>query len=445
MLAFRLEGWTNGSGFHGLTVNVSGMRPNISGLMYIGLLAAVSGISMLRILVAAEGLPKADFAEYAAVVALGSFLGGILSFGKVEATIKSFPKLAAVGQIAMIRDDARTLMLLLAKRSLAISLPLIAFGHVFSTKPALTLGAGFFYAFGVGCFAILASVQRALSQPRLLLAGTAFRALCAFSITSVMVNFTDVSLWVLLAAECLVMIAASLISEVVIFTRSVISSAADSTSDRLPAMVSISSDSGLIIFFAFTLIAAPVYLDRFIVNMIFNTDDAARYAIFGVFLLVPSLLVNTICQRVGPDIVKMVSSSTNRGPVIRYMATWSLVPILIWGIFLFIVYLSFNYSIVPDGLLKYKISSNDLIPIFLLGIGAVSSILEFYMMALDRERDWLALVITYIFTVFLIVLIVDSCFLKLNTFIWLMASARIFYLLLMFKSSILSKGTPPMA
>ena len=57
------------------------MRPNLAGFVYIGALAAVSSLSMLRILVVAGGMSKLDFAEYAAVVALGSYLGGILSFG----------------------------------------------------------------------------------------------------------------------------------------------------------------------------------------------------------------------------------------------------------------------------------------------------------------------------------------------------------------------------
>ena len=409
-----------------------GMRPNLAGFVYIGALAAVSSVSMLRILVVAGGMSKPDFAEYAAIVALGSYLGGILSFGKVEATIKSFPRFAASGQIKKIRHETRALMLILARRALIISVPLIGLGYLFSARPILTLGAGVLYAFGVGCFAILASAQRALSQPKLLLAGTAFRTFCAFAVVTFMVVFTHVPLWILLGVECLTMVVSSLISEAVIFKNIGLLTAKEQPIDHEPGTAMRAADSGLTIFFAFSLIAAPSYLDRFFANLIFDTNDAARYAVFGIFLLMISLLVNTICQRVGPDIIKMVSNLTTRYQILRYMCVWSAISIVIWGIFLLTIILAFKFEIIPEDLLKFNIALQDLLPIFFLGAASVSSIFEFYMMAVDKERQWLQVILLYVSAVFLVFLAADVYSLPLNSFMWLLAGSRFLYLAMLF-------------
>lgn len=415
------------------------MRPNLAGFVYIGALAAVSSLSMLRILVVAGGMSKLDFAEYAAVVALGSYLGGILSFGKVEATIKSFPRFAAAGQIALIRRETRALMLILARRSLIISLPLIGLGYLFSARPIITLGVGVLYAFGVGCFAILASAQRAFSQPTLLLVGTAFRTVCAFAVVTILVVFTDIPLWVLLGVECLTMVASSLISESVIFKKAGLLTAAEQPIDQKSVTATGFADSGLTIFFAFTLIAAPSYLDRFFVNLIFDTNDAARYAIIAVFLLAISLLVNTICQRVGPDIIKMVSNMTIRRVIINYVCIWSIISIFIWGIFIVTVSLAYKFGIIPYALLKYDITSSDLLAIFFLGATSVSSIFEFYIMAVDKERQWLQMIFLYVSTVFLVFLVANFYSLPLISFMWLLAGSRFLYLVMLLYLAIFQK------
>lgn len=413
------------------------IRPNFAGLLYLVALAAVSALSMLRILAAAGGLSQAAFAEYAAIVALGSFLGGMLSFGKIEGTIKSFPRLATEGQVYQIRREVRSVLYVLALRSILLSLPLLASGYFFALPSLLTLGAGFGYGFGVGCFAILASVQRAFAQPMLLLAGTAFRTLSAFVVVVAMVFFTDATLWQLVAAECLTMVFVSILSEALIFRFTPTDA---KTVEERSGDTQSSGNSGLLIFLAFSLIAVPVYLDRFFVNQLFTTTDAAQYAVLAVFLLASSLLVNTLCQRIGPDIVKMAMHSDSHSAIMKYMLSWSGVAILIWGLFLTLVGVLFHFEFLPNGLKRYDISPAHLAPIFLLGAASISSIFEFYMMALDREKNWLSIVMLYLGSIVIVMAMTIIYSPTLTIFMWLLAASRLLYLILLLRATLSPKS-----
>jgi O-antigen/teichoic acid export membrane protein len=404
------------------------MRVNFASLMFVAALAAVSGLSLLRVVIAAIGLPKSDFAEYATVVALGSFLSSVISFGSVEVTIKTFPRLAENGKIGQMRRESRRLMRVIALRSILFAAPFLTAGLLLSFQPLLWLGMGMLYASGVGCFGILASVQRALGQPLILLAGTAFRALIAFGTVALLVMCARVELWVLIGLECTAMILASIVSEAFIF-RTVTAYEPDvPTKSELDKAATV---DGLRIFAAFTLTSAPFYLDRFYVSSVFGPDEAAQYAVLAVFLMAASLIVNTICQRVGPDVVKMALNDGGERESMNHLLMWSGTAVAIWSLFLGCTALLFQFELVPSGLLKYQITPSYLIPIFFLGAVSIASLFEFLMMALDREEIWLRFVFFYFFLILAVAAAAAFWTMSLISFIWLLAGARAVYALLL--------------
>lgn len=399
------------------------MRFEPKNFLFLAVMLGAAALSLLRVLLVANSLPTGDFAGYAAVTATGAFLGGIISFGAVEGTIKRFPRLVALGHFNAMLSNAHKLLKTLLLRAGILGLPIYLLGWSLDSSTIKIAGVAFLFALAAGYSSVVASMQRAVGNPTRLAAGTVFRA--GLSFVTVVGTAQFAGMVPVLAVEALAGLAGCVISERLFLRREVSTetpaplAARDGGSGR--------GGDGVWVFLAFTVISIPFYLDRLYVTAVLGTEDAARYAVLALFLMGASLLVNTIAQRVGPHAIKLAMSRSHIDTAYRYVLKWCAVTAAIWFFTIGGSALAFSLGLVPAGLAKYQIEFRMFLPLSVLGALFSTALLEFLMIGLDQERPMLLSAIAYFAAVAAVALIIFAVPGDLYMLIWLLAGARLFY------------------
>jgi hypothetical protein len=97
------------------------LKRQVETIVYLGLMATGAVVSLTRGFVIAGYLVKADFGLYALCVSVGVFLSSMVSFGLIEATWKTYPRLWSDGFANSVLSDARNRSRQLVVRALAAS------------------------------------------------------------------------------------------------------------------------------------------------------------------------------------------------------------------------------------------------------------------------------------------------------------------------------------
>lgn len=366
------------------------MRFDTRSLLFLAVMMVAAGMSLARVLVVATGLSKSGFTNYAIVIATGGFISSVISFGGIEATIKHFPRLVANDNFTEMRQESHRLLRALAIRALAVGIPLVVAGLILDKHVLILVGMACLISLSSGYSGIIASVQRALGSPVSLALGTGFRAVFSFVVVSTLA-FSG-NLWVVIAAEVISAVVGCIISELII-SRTILRMQLRSVRQIADSIDGPPTSShrrdGLYVFFTYTLLAVPFYLDRVFVASHFSLDEAAQYAILALFLTAASLLVNTVAQRVGPEAIKMALLPETRRNAYFHVIRWCSAIILAWFFALACIAVAFHFDILPSGLQKYSIETANFFPIGILGALFCTSLLEFLFIALDLERRML--------------------------------------------------------
>jgi hypothetical protein len=193
----------------------------------------------------------------------------------------------------------------------------------------------------------------------------------------------------------------------------------------------ITGNKGLLVSVSAIITSVPYYLDRMFVAENFTTSVAASYALLAVFLSAAALLINTIAQRIGAEIIKMVLGASSLLPVIRYVLRWSFWGIGVWWAFIFVVGVAFHFKLLPDGLLKYEIPLTYLYPVAVLGALGITGLVEFLLLAVDEERKLFRSALAYFAVVLFFSVLVWHEKLGILHLLWLMVVARALYLSLL--------------
>lgn len=399
-------------------------RPGVGSALFLVTMLGAAGITMLRMVVAASFLPVRDFGTYATIAATGAFLSSILSFGTIEATIKNFPRMVGAGQGDELLRESHHIMRRLLLRAAAVGIPVYAAGLLLDLEWLRLSGLGFFFALSTAYTLVLASMQRASGSSATLASGTLLRSGSVFIAVAAAAYWGDLT--ILLITEIATTIVACLLSEWLYFRRG------RPVPARSPAPAAPgSAGDGVRLFLTYSLISAPFYLDRLFVTSIMGREEGARYAILALFLTGASLIVNTLAQRSGPEAIRLVQRDGDHHAAARLIATWVGISIMIWLAAIGAVAAIIASGLLPASLERYAIAPQLLVPLAVAGVLLNNGLVEFLLLALDRERQMLRAAICFAATVFVAAFTVAICRWGLVEFMWALAACRVIYLALL--------------
>jgi len=404
-----------------MSAGVSPMRPGIASAAFVAAMLAGSGLTLLRMLVVAALLTTANFGTYAAVVAGAAFLGSVISFGAVEATIKAFPRLVERGQRSAMIASGRAITGTVLVRSLA-GVPIAAIGWATGQPWVLAAGIAVVLAFGTSYTSILASMQRAAGRPNQLVGGTLLRAGGVFA--AVVAAALTGSLEIVLIAEFAATVLTSLVSQWLFFSAS-----RDPTDEQAGAEASPAGPGadGLRLFAAYTLVAGPFYLDRMFVGATLGLERAGQYAMLALLLTAATLLINTIAQRVGPDAIRLATSPGGQAAAGRLVALWCAVTSGLWLTGMVFVALVVELDLLPSDFARYRLDTGLLVPIAASGVLLNTGLIEFLLIALDKERAFLRAAIAFAAATVLMAALIAWLDASLTAFLWGLAACRLVY------------------
>lgn len=397
-------------------------RPSLSSALFLAVMLGAAAATMLRMVVAAGLLPVADFGTYATIAATGAFLASILSFGSIETTIKNFPRMVGAGRGDELLPEAHRILRHLIFRAILCGGPAYIAGLVLDVEWLRLGGLSFFFALGTAYSLLLASMQRAAGTSTTLAAGTTLRSLSVFAAVAIAAQWGDVT--IVLIAEIGTSVAACLVSEWLFFRRGKIQPVAK---DVIPH-ITVSGTDGLLLFFSNSLVSMPFYLDRLFVTSVMGLTEGGRYAVLALFLVAGSLIVNTLAQRVGPEAIRLVQNDGTHRSAGRLILVWSAVASIVWLVVIGIAAAIIAAGLLPAEFHRYQIDPGLLLPIAVSGVLLNTGMLEFLLIALDRERQMLRAAIGFAAAVAMTALAVAYFDWGLLTFLWLIAASRLSYL-----------------
>lgn len=397
------------------------MRADWGSAAFLVIMMSASALTLVRMAAVAGLLAPADFARYATIIATGAYLATIISFGAVEATIKAFPRLVEDGRQCELRARAYPIFTLLARRAALVGVPSLVIGQSFGIDWLRDFGIAAGYAFVTASMALVASLQRAMRDARRLAAGTFMR--------------TFVVLFSVVGAAWAAGLSAALMAEIgatalvcALSVQLLIPSSEPRNVTRHTAPPAASGDrSGRTVFLAYSAVNVPFYLDRLYVSVVMGGEVAGRYAVLALFLMFAALLVGILAQRVGPDAIRLVHRDRNGVAATRHMARWMAMSSVFWLTFIFGAAVVMTWSSLPESIARYGIEPRLVAPIAVSGLLLNLGLLEFLVIALDREAALLRAALGFLAVTLIAAGAVALLEGSLVEMLWAMAGCRMFY------------------
>lgn len=289
--------------------------------IFFATMALASAISLLRGFVVAGVLDPAAFGTYVVIVAAGTFGSNLLSFGRVEATWKEFPRLWIAGERQQVRERADAVMRMLAARALYACIAIIVMSRIFDNVDlGMSAVAGVAVALGVACTSVYASVLRAsydlgrLGQAALYRAGL---ALLLAAIGAGIASSVGALIGEVLAAAAGVVVSRRLLS-------AAMAHASDAAIENLPRATERDGPAGgRWLAAAFLVGAVPFYLDRLFVASSFSPQEAGTYGFLMLFASGAAAAVGVITQKLGPQLLREERAGATVPAQLRLVLRWA--------------------------------------------------------------------------------------------------------------------------
>lgn len=352
---------------------------------FFGLMGVASAVSLTRGFAIAALLDPASFGTYAVVVASGAFGSTLISAGRVEQTMKSYPRLwvnGAHGEV-VARSDATAGLLIRRSAILAAAIALAA-----TTLPAqadwlwLALGA-VVVAAATAAVSLYASAHRATLDLPSMGAVTLQRASLSISL-----GCTGALLFSWPGAVAGEIIAAW--SGMMLSRRKTVALARAGEAALAPAQALAASNdpAGGRWLFASTLAASgPAYLDRPFVAALWGPAAAGSYAFLMLFVTCANVVVGIAAQKVGPQFIRMAHAQEPVRQLVCLATRW--IGVCLASTLIGLALAGFSLLKWPlNGLgNEYGVQGPLLAAIAILCSFQVSVFLEWLLISLDRERD----------------------------------------------------------
>jgi O-antigen/teichoic acid export membrane protein len=341
-----------------------------------------SALGFIKLLGLAAVLSAQDYGNYVVCFGIAIFSSLLISFGLTEKTIKEYPRQWASGHRETILSDATRIAVILVFRFFIAGTACVMLSILGLIPQDYIL-------------VILATIL-GLSTALLSLVGSLYRAVGSQNATH---NFTllrsSANLGIALLAGSLLGwqgavggdIVANLIG--VLFAVWQFSRLFKNTTDaELPAAFSKSTENGHYQIYLSNLAGAPqTTIDKAWVNSALGPLFAGSY---GVITLIPQaaqLLVNVIVQHIGPLVIKLVhlkqddsNQKNNIGFNAALLILFSIVVTVTALICKRVPYFDYLFS-------KFLITDTSLVLAGVIACGQFYSLIEFHLIARDRERD----------------------------------------------------------
>ncbi|WP_439567637.1 hypothetical protein [Sphingopyxis sp.] len=393
------------------------------------MMIGAAALTSVRMIVTAWHLSLTDFATYATIVATGAFLSTTVSFGTLESTVKNFPRLVGLGRETDILPTSHLIMRRLVFRALALGIVTLSLGFALEAEWLQMLGIAFFFSLNTIYTGLLASMQRASGTPSSQAYGTVLRAMGVLLAVSFAAQTGD--LLKVLIAETLATLFTCRLSEWLFFRRN----AEPPTSlARTPITLAQVDSGGIRLFLAYSCVAIPFYLDRLFVTYVLGKEEGGRYATLALLLTAASLLVGALAQRAGPQAIRLVQLNGNAAAATRQILQWSAIASALWLSVMGAVAIAITAQILPPELARYFDRPLLLAPVAVSGVLLTTGLIEFLLIAMDREQQMLRSAAIFASTVVITALAVAFLRLDLASFMWMLVTCRIIYLFLLLSS-----------
>lgn len=346
--------------------------------LYILFMGTASVLGFVKSALVATILSAHDFGNYGMTLGAAMFLTMALSFGLIEATIKRFPRLWVERDRTAINAATRRIRMALFSRTAAL-LPLVVIGAiVLNPRPDLLAW---------GCVVVLgyAGILGRLESAQILAIGSN-SLIARFSLLRSTFAITAAT-----GGAVLFGWRGALIGELFAATATVIQAryslrphlsvgpAGPLSKDKLE------EDRGL---YASALLAsAPTMLDRSAIAAASGAAIAGQYGFAMLLAQVGQVVVNIVCQKVGPSIIRSrkITGNGRAGSKMMLLACATVigVSILTAGG----VISAMALGIGADLISKYALSPTIVLIACASGAMSVFVIMEYAVIALDREQE----------------------------------------------------------
>ncbi|WP_029029508.1 hypothetical protein [Salinarimonas rosea] len=347
------------------------------------LMLIASGFGLAKLVVLAKVLEPAAFGEFVTLLGAGALSGILLSFGTVEATVKSYPRLWTLGQAQEIRASARAAATTLAVRFAVLGVMAAAagaFGLLPYSASALLLMSviGLATAYMSLTTSIMRAADRSTAVRNLTLARNAF-AFILVVIGGWMFSWEAALLGEAISAVAALFVAGRELTAVLFGP-----SARSGTTEPAPFRVEATSWR---LYFAYLLSAAIALGDRAAVNAAAGPAAAGAYGVVAIVFQGGQILTNILVQRIGAIVIKGRADDGAPPPALSSL----LAAAGISAAAAIVVLISVKATGFPAAIWdRYAISTLALVMAGAIAGLQIFGIVEFHLLARDAEGRVLA-------------------------------------------------------
>lgn len=346
-----------------------------------------SALGLIKFLILAHIMTPVDYGQYVALFGVAAMLSVVMSFGQIEGTTKLYPRWWIESKAPKILMHARGVSLILAKRfalAMILALAVVSYGQ-------FSYSFGDIFLIGVlglltALLALIASLYRAIGSPRALQKFNVYRSSFAFVLSII-------GGWALGWQGAL---AGDLTSCILIFIYAIYqvrmlcvlhtqSPVILSSNIESPTAVTDSGASHLYLSNLF--ISSTTLLDKAWIGAALGASMAGAYSVIALIPQIAQLIVNIVAQYVGPLVIKF--AHLKHDDKSRISALWfQAVLLIIFSTFLTCCALfAKRIPYIESFFMKYEISDLSLIFAGSLAATQIYGLIEFHLIAQDRETD----------------------------------------------------------
>lgn len=345
------------------------------------LMLIASGFGLAKLVMLAKVLEPSAFGEFVTLLGVGALSGILLSFGVVEATVKTYPRLWALGRAQEIRVQARS-------AATKLTLRVAGLGAIAAAASALGL-------LPYGVLAIVATSVIGLLSAVLSLLTSILRAADATdSVRNLMLARNGLAFAFALAGALAFSWQGALVGEAIGASVAVAIGRRDARRRARPGREiarlanggesPVTESRGIRLYLAYLSSATIAMGDRAVVNAAAGAAAAGAYGIVVIVVQAGQILVNILIQRIGAILIKGTADDGSRPPPtsLLLLAAGGCTVLASGGL------LALQASGWPAAIWeRYDISPTTLV---LAGIVAglqIYSVLEYHLIARDAETS----------------------------------------------------------
>jgi len=341
-----------------------------------------SALGFFKLLALAYAMPPHEYGQYVTYFGIAAFSSLLISFGLTEKTIKDYPRRWVTGQRRLVLADAVRIGRILALRFLVggtvgLALSLLGVIPVSPTVVIWVTGLGLC----TGSLALVGSLYRATGSQKALQNFALWRSAVTLGIA--------LPIGSLLGWQGAIGgdIAGNLMG-IIFAIWQLPRLYRDDICDESTARASTSAKNGHYHLYLANLAIAPQsMIDRGLVSGAIGPALAGSY---GVVMLIPQaaqLLGNVVVQHIGPLVIKLVHLK-QPGASRQSTVTFNALLLAIFSIALTVAALIAKRLPYLDHLFaKFVISDISLIMAGVIACGQIYGLIEFHLIARDREHD----------------------------------------------------------